>query len=78
MSMHNYIIRFPDDNARERFRVELEQQPDIKTGKVIYGEFLPDVIVHDISDSTLELMKRIAHPKAKFYEDIQFDVPRFD
>jgi hypothetical protein len=71
---HSYIIRFPTEESRKEFERALEKSPDLSRDDVEFGEFLPDVIVRGISDGKLEELKRITHPKARFYEDFKHDL----
>ena len=73
MSSHSYIIRFPDERSRDEFH-EAVDSGGVAEGHICFGEFLPDVVVQDVSDEELETIKRMADPQAKFFEDIQFHV----
>lgn len=74
MSSHSYIIRFPSERSRDEFQEALDSRGLVE-GHVQFGDFLPDVVIQDVSDEDLETIRRIADPGAKFFEDIQFHVP---
>jgi len=72
MSGHSFLIRFPDERSRAVFRSALE---DSRVGGYLhFGEFLPDVIAQDVSDQDVERLRALAGPRARFFEDIQFEV----
>ena len=73
MTGQSWIIRFPDEKALAQFRAAVAGQPDLRRKQIVYGEFMPDAIVRNVSETTWQRLKRIAHPKAKFFEDIQFE-----
>ncbi|HLA11943.1 MAG TPA: hypothetical protein VJ023_15260 [Pyrinomonadaceae bacterium] len=76
MPFKTYIIRFPSEKARNEFQRALKDTSNIQPSQVEFGEFLPDVIVRDISDQTLKEIKRIADPGTRFIEDFQHDLFR--
>ena len=69
----NCIIRFPDEQSRSDFQVALENLEQALPSEVEVAEFFPDVVVRGVSDQALEQMKRIADPKARFFEDFRHD-----
>ena len=73
MSGRSLIICFPDEKALAQFRAAVVARPDLQRGQIVYGEYRPDAIVRDVSAATLLRLKRLAHPQAKFFEDIQFE-----
>ena len=74
MTGHSYIIRFPDIASRNKFREALMHQRSVDPEQVVFAEFLPDVIVRNMSDAMLASIKHLADPKARFFEDVQFDL----
>jgi hypothetical protein len=75
---HSYIIRFPDEASRSKFREALEGHSDLQQADIKFGEFFPDVIVRGISDEMLAKIRRIAHPKARFFEDFEHHLTGHD
>lgn len=73
MALRSYIIRFPDRLSRNKFRAALAYQRGLTPEQVVCTEVFPDIIVRDISEAVLATMKRLADPKARFYEDIQYE-----
>lgn len=71
---NSYIIRFPSAQALNQFRAEMDKCPPFRRGRIVYGQFTPDVIVTNVSDATLARIRRLAHPQAQFFEDIQFEI----
>jgi hypothetical protein len=76
MPRKTYIIRFPSEESRTEFHQILKKRKDIEPTQVEFGEFLPDVIIKDISDLDLDKIKRIADPRTRFIEDFQHDLLR--
>lgn len=75
MPGHSFLIRFPDERSRAVFRSALEDSR-VGTERLHFGEFLPDVIVQDISDQEADRLRSLAGPRARFFEDIQFEVQK--
>lgn len=73
MTGQSWIIRFPDEKALAQFRAAVAGRPDLQRNQIVYGECMPDAIVRNVSATTWQRLKRIAHPKSKFFEDIQFE-----
>ena len=74
MPLKTYIIRFPNEQSRDEFQEALKQAADVEESQIEFGEFLPDAIVRDISDETLNEIKRIVDSEARFIEDFQHDL----
>lgn len=74
MSIKTYIIRFPNLKSRNDFHKALKETSEIQPSQVEFGEFLPDVIVKNISDHALREIKRIVDPGTRFIEDFQHDL----
>jgi len=74
LSLKTYIIRFPNEQSRDEFDRALKAKPDLRPSQMEFGEFLPDVIVRDISDQALIEIKRLADPKTRFIEDFKHDL----
>ena len=75
MAMKSYIIRFPSEQSRSKFRRTLEEQRvQPKPFQFEVGEFLPDIIVKNVSDNTINWLKQITDPGTIFFEDFQHDL----
>jgi hypothetical protein len=77
MSIKSYIIRFPSDQSRSKFRRALEEERiQLSPFQFEVGEFLPDIIVKNVSDNTVSRLKQITDPGTIFFEDFQHDLFR--
>ena len=76
MPFKTYILRFPSEQSRNKFRTALDRRSDIDPDQVEFGEFLPDVIVRNISDRALDEIKSIVDPGTRFIEDFRHDLLR--
>lgn len=75
MAMKSYIIRFPSEHSRSKFRRALEEERvQLRPFQFEVGEFLPDIIVKNVSDYTISRLKQITDPGTIFFEDFQHDL----
>jgi hypothetical protein len=74
MANNTYIIRFADEASRAKFCRSLKKQPDVANKQMKLGEFLPDVIIHDVSEEELEKLTRLAGTQARFIGDFKHDL----
>lgn len=70
-TMESYIIRFPDEESREKFRHEVEQSRELSLEDFGFAKFLPDVVVHEATSGELPTIKRMVGPEAEIFEDIE-------
>jgi len=69
-----YIIRFADESARAQFSRVLQTQSELAHKRIEFGEFLPDMIVYDISDAELQKLRRLAGTQTRFFADFQHEL----
>ncbi len=74
MANNTYIIKFVNKSSRAKFHETLQTQAEIAGKQIEFGEFLPDMIIHDISEQELEKVNRLAGTQAQFIADFRHDL----
>jgi hypothetical protein len=72
--MESYIIRFPSEESRNKFRHKVERSPELSTEDFGFAKFLPDVIVHRVAPRKSSKIKRMVGSEAEIFEDIQHKI----
>ena len=74
MANNTYIIKFANNSSRAKFHKTLQTQVETAGKQIELGEFVPDIIIHDISEQELEKVNRLAGTKARFIADFRHDL----
>ncbi len=74
MAKNTYIVRFTDETSRARFYDTFQTQTNIKDRRIKFGEFLPDLIIYDVSEQELQKINNLAGTNARFIADFQHDL----
>jgi hypothetical protein len=76
MANTTYIIRFAEESARDKFFETLQTQANTKDKQIEFGEFLPDLIIHDVSEEELQEINALAGTEVRFFADFKQDLMR--
>ncbi len=74
MTNKTYIIKFANESSRAKFYEALQTQADVADKRIEFGEFLPDLIIHDVSEREMEKVNRLAGTQARFIADFRHDL----